>query len=109
MNIRSSAPGEDNRTDDVRETILVPLDGTPAALKALPIARPSASLLGVPIHLLHVTETPVAPVQLLEQLQLRAGDIAGAVLEQVSGDPAEAILNEVAVHHTRLVVMIAGE
>jgi nucleotide-binding universal stress UspA family protein len=113
VNIQSIAPGEDPRTDDAAsatpETVLVPLDGTRDALKALPIARAAALLLEAPIHLLHVTDIPVTPVQLLDQLQLRAGDIAGAVLEQASGDPAEAILHEVAAHRTRLVVMIAGE
>lgn len=88
-------------------TILVPLDGSPAAAAMLPIARASAQLLGVPIHLLHVVTDHLPMEELLRRAGLQASDVAGMVLEQAEGDPAEAILHEVAQHRSRLIVLSA--
>lgn len=71
--------------------ILVPLDGSPAALAALPAARAIARLTGAPIRVLHVAEQPLGSAELGERLGLLPSDLAGLILEPARGRPAETI------------------
>ncbi|MBI6545263.1 MAG: universal stress protein [Cyanobacteria bacterium NC_groundwater_1444_Ag_S-0.65um_54_12] len=72
-------------------TILVPLDGSLAALAALPVAQGLASLLQATLQILHVLEQPLSPRELIEKLRLDSEQLT-AVLEQASGLPAPTIL-----------------
>lgn len=73
-------------------TILVPLDGTPRATPALPVARTLARLTGGTIHAMHVAERRIPEDQLLEQVGLTREEIHGTVLDVETGSPAEAIV-----------------
>jgi nucleotide-binding universal stress UspA family protein len=73
-------------------TVLVPLDGSAVAKVALPVARSLAQLAGATLHALYVGERLKGPRETLEQLGLTAEQWRGAVLDQLGGDPAEAIM-----------------
>src|SRR5689334_19128063 len=85
-------------------TLLLPLDGTPRALAALPVARSLASVVEGTVRMLHVG--PVLPgVDLLERLKLEIGDLQGAVLDSRAGDPASAIVHAAQEWRTFAIVM----
>jgi nucleotide-binding universal stress UspA family protein len=71
--------------------ILLPLDGTPKSVAALPVAKTLADLLGATLHIAHVAEQPLAFDELQQQLSLTAYALAGTVLDTLMGDPAESI------------------
>ena len=104
---KSQAAGPAVRVATDHETLLVPLDGSPASASVLPIARAAAHLLQVPIHLLHIVTEEVPTEELLDALNLDPADVLGMVLEQAEGAPSDAILRETQAHHTRLIVMAA--
>jgi nucleotide-binding universal stress UspA family protein len=104
MNVPAADPPSSEGGAFPRGTILVPLDGSPTARAILPLARAAATLLEVPVHLLHVTDVPVSPAELLRMVHLGPQEIEGTILEQRHGDVADAILQEAAAHNTRLIV-----
>jgi nucleotide-binding universal stress UspA family protein len=71
--------------------ILLPLDGAPKSVAALPVAKTLADLLGATLHIAHVAEQPLAFDELQQQLSLTADALAGTVLGTLMGDPAESI------------------
>lgn len=73
-------------------TILVPLDGSPHATVALPVAQTLARLLEGTIHVLHVAPYAAPPRELLDSLGLSPEDLHGTVLDVPSGSPAPAIV-----------------
>lgn len=74
-------------------TIVVPLDGSEVAKVALPVAMSLAQLAHATLHAVYVGERLKGPRETLEQLGLTAEQLRGAVLDQLSGDPAEAIIS----------------
>lgn len=76
---------------DAMPTILVPLDGTPHATVALPVAHTLAELLDGTLHVLHVAERHIPPDTLLDELNLTAEMVQGTVLDVERGSPAQAI------------------
>jgi len=72
--------------------ILVPLDGSPHATVALPVAQTLARLLDGTIHLLHVTPQAEPPRELLRDLGLSPEDLRDVILDVPAGDAAPAIL-----------------
>jgi nucleotide-binding universal stress UspA family protein len=117
--------------------ILVPLDGTPFAEQALPLARLIASLAGGSLVLAHVVERPMPtaevelaiPDDLVVAAELRrsagaylddvaarlerdAGDGAGRVPVRVvvlDGEPARAVHDAAVAHGAALVVMASHD
>ncbi len=85
--------------------VLVPLDGTPHATVALPVAKSLAELAGAPLHVVHVGDYPVPPRERLRQLGVKSEYFEGAVLDQVTGEPAETIARLAAERPGSLVVM----
>lgn len=73
-------------------TIIVPLDGSPEALMALPVARLIAELEEASLHVVHITDQMQAPRELLSRLGLDAEDVRDVILDQGRGSPAEAIV-----------------
>jgi nucleotide-binding universal stress UspA family protein len=73
--------------------VIVPLDGTAAALAAVPVARGLAALEGGTLRFLHVADAPTHGPSLLRKLGLSADQFDGGVFEQASGPPVEAILH----------------
>lgn len=88
-------------------TLLVPLDGSPKATAALPVARGLADLMGATVALIHVGREALAPGELLDRMRLSAEDVRGLVIDQCSGSPADAIVRAAAARHTVLIVMCA--
>ncbi len=73
-------------------TILVPLDGTPHATVALPVARTLADLLDDTLHVIHVAERHIPPEDVLRELHMTSEEVRGTVVDLRSGSPAEAIV-----------------
>lgn len=98
-------------------TVLVPLDGSPAAEMALPTARALATALGAQVNLLRVVRRPVALLdghaaeirQAATYLDGLARELSASNLRVRthvrSGDVAEAILAEIGAGRVDLVVM----
>jgi nucleotide-binding universal stress UspA family protein len=71
-------------------TIVVPLDGTPHALTALPVARALADLEGATVHVAHVGEQRFPARRMIEELGLTPQDIRGWVFDQPTETSAAA-------------------
>jgi nucleotide-binding universal stress UspA family protein len=71
--------------------IVIPLDGSRASRRVLPIARRLAQLYNATPHLLYVGGEMRDAKQILRFLRLTTEDISGAVLDVRSGNVAEAI------------------
>jgi nucleotide-binding universal stress UspA family protein len=90
--------------------VIVPLDGSSAALAALPVARAFAKLEGATVHLLHVDALHVEagsppPGDLLGRLGLTRGQAAGAVLATRTGSPGRTIADVAREHASAMVVL----
>ncbi len=79
------------RTEKI-ENVLVPLDGTELSKLGLPVARLLGRLYGATLHVVYVGESVRAAPQTLRDLGLNGEEMRGAVLDQLHGDPADAIL-----------------
>lgn len=88
--------------------VLVPLDGSPSALQALPVARRLAELQKASLRILHVTEETRPLGETAQSLGLEPADLRGATLEVCGGDPADRILAAAAERGASLIVMCAG-
>lgn len=73
------------------QAVLVPVDGSPQALVALPVARTLAEIWGAAIHVVQVADRAVAPGEIGERLGLDVSQLRGAVLHLERGQPAEEI------------------
>lgn len=87
------------------ETILVPLDGTRAALAALPVATTLRDLFKATLHVVHVHADAAPLPELLHEVGLSPQQLRGAVLTPLVGDPAAEILRLARSHPQSLVVM----
>ena len=74
------------------ESIIVPLDGTPGALAAVPVAAALATMLDAALHVLHVGQRVLPSADRLRELGLTPEMLEGSVLDQRTGPPSEAIL-----------------
>jgi len=74
------------------DRVIVPLDGSPEAAEALPLAKAVASLLGATVHIVHVSETALPPTDMARQLSLDPDELQGVVIDRVIGKPAEVIV-----------------
>lgn len=72
--------------------IVLPLDGSPASRRAIPVGRYLAQLCRAPLHVLYAAQHSSAPRDAAERLGLSGADLQGAILDQHRGNPAEAIL-----------------
>jgi nucleotide-binding universal stress UspA family protein len=72
--------------------ILVPLDGSEAALAALPVAKVLGQVAPAALRLLHVAEREPADAELLSRLRLQARALDNATVDVRTGEPATEIL-----------------
>ena len=97
------------RQDEHRPTILVALDGSPAAATALPAARVAAQQLAATLEVLHVASsvavTPVADRDLRRDLGLDAAGLRDAAIRVLVGDPATEILRSAADPQVLLIIL----
>ena len=74
------------------QNIVLPLDGSTASRRAIPIGRYLARLYGVPLHVLYAAEHPLSPREAIDRLGLTDTDLLGAILDQQRGEPGGTIL-----------------
>jgi nucleotide-binding universal stress UspA family protein len=86
-------------------TILVPLDGTPAAATALPVARALAGLEGATLHIVHIGEWEIPPTVVPGRLGLAPEELQGCVLDYVSDHHAERIVQLAAERESIFIVL----
>lgn len=75
--------------------ILLPLDGSQAALRALPVARVFSALEDVPLRILHVSDRAPAPAELAERLGVSPTELRGVSVDLRSGEASAAIVQAV--------------
>lgn len=86
--------------------VLVPLDGTPQARAALPVAKAMADLMGASLHVVHVSDQAVPPLpELAERLGLGREVLEHWAIDARTGDPSTAIIGAARELHVRLIVM----
>lgn len=86
--------------------VLVPLDGTPAALAALPVARALAEVLGAGLHVLHVSDVPPSTLpDLVASLGVDPASMEAWSLGVRAGGPAAGIVEEARARDACLVVL----
>lgn len=85
--------------------ILVPLDGSAAALPALSVAKVFSELEDAPVRILHVAEQASSAPELAHRLGVEAGALRGASIEARTGEPAAGILGSARDLHARLIVL----
>jgi len=88
-------------------TVILPLDGSSLATMAFPVAKALADLEGGTLHVVHAAERLVAPRELAGQLGLSPGHLAEVVIDELAGDPAEAIISLVRETAEPRLVMVA--
>jgi nucleotide-binding universal stress UspA family protein len=74
-------------------TIVAPLDGNPVSKAALPVARTLAELENAVLHVVYVGAGISGPHKTLAELGLTPEELHGAVLDELKGDPAAAIVS----------------
>jgi nucleotide-binding universal stress UspA family protein len=102
MNTKPESALRSARTDEIPEypkykveSVIVPLDGTVAATRVLPVARRIATNESAELYIVNAGPTVTDPRQKLKELGVGPGALRGAILEQNSGDPAEVIRQSV--------------
>lgn len=86
-------------------SILVPLDGSPAAAVALSAARTLCDLTGAALHVLHVCQRRLPPAQLLAALGTPAEAVCDAILDQAVGEPEQEIPRTASALGAEVIVM----
>lgn len=89
-------------------SVLLPLDGSPEAAKAVRCALWLAEKLGATLHVLHATSQPRAGREAFAQLRLPEAARAQVVVHEVRGPAQQAVLQAVREYQVELVVMSAG-
>jgi nucleotide-binding universal stress UspA family protein len=72
--------------------ILVPLDGSEAALAALPVAKVLGRIAPAALRLLHVASSEPPDADLVSRLRLHAQELDDATIDVRTGEPASEIL-----------------
>jgi len=72
--------------------IVLPLDGSAASRRAIPIGRYLAQLYRAPLHVLYAAEHRFTTREAIERLGLSDADLQGAILDQNRGNASQAIL-----------------
>ena len=86
-------------------SVLVALDGSPAAKTALPIARIFASQLGANLEILHVAPTHLPEAAVHLRLRLTSDEREGAEVHFHLGEPAASIVEMARAPETQLIVL----
>jgi nucleotide-binding universal stress UspA family protein len=85
--------------------ILVPLDGSEAAMAALPVAKVLARIEQSVLCIVHVADREPLDAELVSQLTLWAQDLGGATIEVRTGEPAVQILRLAEEIEPRMIVL----
>ncbi|MBI2893724.1 MAG: universal stress protein [Deltaproteobacteria bacterium] len=88
-------------------TVIAPLDGTAAAMSAMPVARTMATLAGATLRLVHVVEQAEPAGRIEARVAAGVEDLRGAVVDRLAGTPAPAIVRAASEREGTLIVMCA--
>ncbi|MEJ7930206.1 universal stress protein [Ramlibacter sp. AN1015] len=88
-------------------SLLLPLDGSPEAAKAVGCALWLAGQLGATLHVLHATAHVLPGDEAIARLRLPQAARAQVVVHQLAADAKTAVLDAVRAHDVELVVMSA--
>jgi len=99
--LRNASQG---RTEAI-ENVIAPVDESELSKRALPAARLLAELYRATLHVAYTGKKPLALRQPLQELGLNAEEMRGAVLHQLPGEPAQAILEKTRQLASPLLVM----
>ncbi len=91
----------------VAPVLLVPLDGSFAALAALPVARSLAHVMAGSVMVVHVTDETLSSPELLRRVKLTNADSRMLTIERCAGAAAKGILQIASNRHADLIVMSA--
>ncbi len=86
-------------------SVMVPLDGSTAAMAALPIARIVARVMGAVVSVIHVSPTPLSRKELLHKLKLRPDQMRGIVIDPLTGQVATSIIQEAERRQSKFIAM----
>jgi nucleotide-binding universal stress UspA family protein len=89
------------------DSILLPLDGSPEAARAVGCAVWLSERLGATLHVLHAAPRPLPSADALDRLSAGAARHACTVLHQSREEPVRALLAATDQHAVKLVVMSA--
>jgi nucleotide-binding universal stress UspA family protein len=78
--------------EEQRSTVLLALDGSPAAATALPLARTVANQLGATVEILHVAGEERPDLDLWQRLHVQLQPAEAVQVRSHAGEPAAAIL-----------------
>ncbi|MHB8859610.1 MAG: universal stress protein [Thermoleophilia bacterium] len=88
-----------------KQGIVVPLDGSETAARALGAAQALAAMLEEVLHIVYVTESPVPLPELMEALKIDELKVNDFVLHQIPGEVVETLVEFTARENARLIVM----
>ena len=103
--------GSQGRSERI-QNVIAPVDESETSKRALPVARLLAELYRATLHVAYTGDKPRGARQTLQELGLKAEQMRGAVLDQLQGDPAAAILEKSRQLRPSLLVMttqVCGE
>ena len=92
-------------TNSSDTTLLVPLDGTPAATAALSVAETLARRTGSLLRLIHISDRPLPARQLCEQVGAGPAHMRQGVLDWLTGPPVTTLLQAVRESSHPVIVM----
>lgn len=88
-----------------KPAIVIPLDGSPTAVAALGAAQAMTNMMKAVLHIVHVAEGRLPEDRLLENLKVGPLEVEACLLDQISGDPVDAILDFASSLNVKMIVM----
>jgi nucleotide-binding universal stress UspA family protein len=88
-----------------KPAVVLPLDGSKTATSALGAAQAVTEILGGVLHIVHIAGSQIPEEQLKEHLQISGMDLRSCLIEQITGEPAEAILAFASKVDAKMIVM----
>ena len=88
-----------------KPAVVLPLDGSKTAISALGAAQAVTEILGGVLCIVHVTESQIPEDRLEKHLQISGTDLCSFLIEQVKGEPVEAILAFASKVDAKMIVM----
>ncbi len=88
-----------------KPVVVLPLDGSKTATAALGAAQAIANIIKGMLYIVHVAESHMPKEQLAERLKISGEDLGQSLIEQIIGDPVEAITSFASKAGAKMIVM----
>ncbi len=88
-----------------KPAVVLPLDGSKTATSALGAAQAVTEILGGVLYIVHIAGSQIPEDQLKEHLQISGMDLCSCLIEQITGEPVEAILAFASKVDAKMIVM----